>query len=174
MSGSVVIDIATPMRQWADILPNAEDLVRGAAAAAWTASGGDTSAVVEISVVMADDATVRALNREHRGKDKPTNVLSFPIGAEGSPESGSGDGREAAPVMLGDVVLACETVTAEAAAQGKSVADHLRHLVVHGVLHLSGHDHEDDAAAERMERLETRILADLGVNDPYEYGDVAE
>ncbi len=109
---------------------------------------------------------VRTLNRDHRGKDKPTNVLSFPIGNAG--------GVDAAPTMLGDVVLACETVMAEAAAQGKSVADHLRHLVVHGVLHLTGHDHEDDAEAERMERLETRVLADLGVGDPYQYGDVAE
>jgi len=165
MSASIDIDIAAPMRQWMDVLPDAEELVRSAATAAWQAGGGDPSAAVEVSVVLADDATVRALNRDHRGKDKPTNVLSFPIG---------GDGGPAAPMMLGDVVLACETVTAEAAAQGKSVADHLRHLVVHGVLHLAGHDHEDDAAAERMERLETRILADLGVGDPYEYGDVAE
>ena len=84
------------------------------------------------------------------------------------------DGPDTVPAMLGDVVLACETVMAEAAAQGKSVADHLRHLVVHGVLHLAGYDHEEDAAAERMEQLETRILADLGVGDPYQYGDVAE
>lgn len=170
MGVSIDIDIAAPMRQWTDILPDAEGLVRSAVTAAWQASGGDASAAVEVSVVLADDATVRALNREHRGKDKPTNVLSFPIGAEGGP----GGGPDAAPTMLGDVVLACETVTAEAAAQGKSMADHLRHLVVHGVLHLAGYDHEDDAAAEKMERLETRILADLGVGDPYQYGDVAE
>jgi len=166
MSNTVAIDIATPMRQWTDLLPDVEDLVRSAATAAWRASGDGTAAAVEISVVLADDAMVRTLNRDHRGKDKPTNVLSFPIGTAG--------GVDAAPTMLGDVVLACETVMAEAAAQGKSVADHLRHLVVHGVLHLTGHDHEDDAEAERMERLETRILADLGVGDPYQYGDVAE
>jgi len=165
MSASIDIDIAVPMRQWMDVLPDAEDLVRDAVAAAWRAGGGDPSAAVEVSVVLADDAAVRTLNRDHRGKDRPTNVLSFPIGSAGG---------AAVPMMLGDVVLACETVTAEAAAQGKSVADHLRHLVVHGVLHLAGHDHEDDAAAERMERLETRILADLGVGDPYQYGDVAE
>jgi probable rRNA maturation factor len=166
MSNTVAIDIATPMRQWTDLLPDVEDLVRSAATAAWRASGDGTAAAVEISVVLADDAMVRTLNRDHRGKDKPTNVLSFPIGNAG--------GVDAAPTMLGDVVLACETVMAEAAAQGKSVADHLRHLVVHGVLHLTGHDHEDDAEAERMERLETRVLADLGVGDPYQYGDVAE
>lgn len=166
MSEPVVIDIAAPMRQWAEILPNVEGLVRAAATAAWRFGGSNSSEPVEISVLLADDAAVRTLNRDHRGQDKPTNVLSFPIGA--------GDGPDAAPTMLGDVVLACETVVAEAAAQGKSVADHLRHLVVHGVLHLAGHDHEEDAAAERMERLETRILADLGVGDPYQYGDVAE
>lgn len=166
MSASIDVDIAVPMRQWMDILPDAGDLVRSAVTAAWRAGGGDASAAVEVSVVLADDATVRALNHEHRGNDKPTNVLSFPIGGAGGPD--------AAPTMLGDVVLACETVTAEAAAQGKSVADHLRHLVVHGVLHLAGYDHEDDAEAEKMERLETRILADLGVGDPYQYGDVAE
>ncbi len=166
MSDTVAIDIATPMRQWTDILPDVEDLVRSAATAAWRASGGGTAAAVEISVVLADDAMVRTLNRDHRGKDSPTNVLSFPIGPAGS--------MDAVPTMLGDVVLACETVIAEAAAQGKPVADHLRHLVVHGVLHLAGYDHEDDAEAERMERLETQILADLGVGDPYQYGDVAE
>lgn len=170
MSASIVIDIAAPMRQWMDTLPDAEALVRGAVTAAWQASGGNSSSAVEISVVLADDATVRTLNRDHRGKDKPTNVLAFPIGDAGGP----GGGSNAAPIMLGDVVLACETVTTEAAAQGKSLADHLRHLVVHGVLHLAGYDHEDDAAAEEMERLETRILADLGVGDPYQYGDVAE
>lgn len=169
MSAPIDIDVAAPMRQWMDILPDAEGLVRSAVTAAWHAGGGDPDTAVEVSVVLADDATVRALNRDHRGKDTPTNVLSFPIGG-----AGVAAGGPAAPLMLGDVVLACETVTAEAAAQGKTVADHLRHLVVHGVLHLAGHDHEDDAAAERMERLETRILADLGVGDPYQYGDVAE
>jgi probable rRNA maturation factor len=169
MSDTIDIDIATPMRQWMDILPDVEDLVRSAATAAWRACDGGTAAAVEISVVLADDAMVRTLNRDHRGKDRPTNVLSFPIAT-----AGTAGGADAVPTMLGDVVLACETVIAEAAAQGKSVADHLRHLVVHGVLHLAGHDHEDDAEAERMERLETRILADLGVGDPYQYGDVAE
>ena len=92
--------------------------------------------------------------------DAPTNVLSFPAAASAPPAPG-------APLLLGDVVLAFETVAAEAAAQGKPLADHLAHLVVHGVLHLLGFDHEADAEAERMEALETRLLAGLGIADPY-------
>ncbi|HEX7970330.1 MAG TPA: rRNA maturation RNase YbeY, partial [Stellaceae bacterium] len=102
---------------------------------------------------------VRALNRQWRGKDVPTNVLSFPaLGATPPP---------GAPRLLGDVVLAFETVAAEAAAQDKPLADHLRHLVIHGVLHLLGFDHESDADAQRMEASEIAILAGLGVPDPY-------
>jgi probable rRNA maturation factor len=101
---------------------------------------------------------VRALNRRWRGRDSATNVLSFPSG-----ETGAG-GRA---VLLGDVVLAYETVAREAAAQGKTLADHLAHLVAHGVLHLLGFDHAEDAEARRMESLERRVLARLGVADPY-------
>ncbi len=86
-------------------------------------------------------------------------MLSFPAGA--APDL-------SAPALLGDVVLGCETIAAEARAQGKSMADHVRHMMVHGVLHLLGYDHEDDAAAEAMERLETEVLAGLGVADPYD------
>jgi len=105
----------------------------------------------ELSIVLADDALVRTLNRDWRAKDKPTNVLAFP---------------NAAP-LLGDVVLAFETCAAEAAAQGKPLADHLSHLVVHGVLHLAGHDHGHAREARIMEDLERRILAAAGIPDPY-------
>nr|WP_245593605.1 rRNA maturation RNase YbeY [Azospirillum halopraeferens] len=116
----------------------------------------------ELSVVLADDALVHRLNREYRGKDKPTNVLSFALTEAEGP-----DPDPAAPTLLGDVVLARETVEREAAAQGKSAADHLVHLVVHGTLHLLGYDHEEDAQAEAMERLEVTVLAGLGIADPY-------
>ncbi|CDO37304.1 rRNA maturation RNase YbeY [Novosphingobium sp. KN65.2] len=118
------------------------------------------------SILFTSDAEVHVLNREWREKDKPTNVLSFPmlerdqvldLTAEGPPE------------MLGDIALAFETCAREAAEKGVSVADHATHLVVHGLLHLAGHDHEiSDADAEAMEALETKALAQLGIADPYD------
>ena len=104
-----------------------------------------------LCIVLANDRLQRRLNRDFRGTDKPTNVLSFASAPEG----------------LGDVVLALETVTREARTQGKSLADHVAHLVVHGVLHLMGYDHETGREAARMERLEARILDGLGIADPY-------
>jgi probable rRNA maturation factor len=111
-----------------------------------------------VSLVLAGDAAVRALNRRWRGRDSATNVLSFASGEAG------GAGRT---VLLGDVVLAFETVAREAAEQGKPLADHFAHLVAHGVLHLLGYDHVKAAEARRMEALERRVLAGLGVGDPY-------
>jgi len=106
-----------------------------------------------LNVALASDAAVRKLNAQHRRKDKPTNVLSYPSG-------------EAA--FLGDIVLARQTVLREAREQKKSPADHLVHLVVHGTLHLLGYDHEtNEKDAERMEALERRVLAKLGIADPY-------
>jgi probable rRNA maturation factor len=108
--------------------------------------------------VLADDASLRALNRSYRGKDAATNVLSFPF----QPAPGGCAVRH-----LGDVVLAAETVRKEAAEQGIPPAHHLQHLVVHGLLHLLGFDHDTDARAEAMERLEAQILVTLGIADPY-------
>ncbi|WP_439573412.1 rRNA maturation RNase YbeY [Phreatobacter sp.] len=109
----------------------------------------------ELSVALADDVTLRRLNRDYRGKDKPTNVLSFP-GPGGA--------------MLGDVVMALETLLAEAREEGIAPDHHLAHLTVHGLLHLLGHDHETEAEALAMEALETAILASLGIADPHETG----
>lgn len=119
-------------------------------------------AVAGACIAFTSDAEVQALNKRYRAKDKPTNVLSFPAPPlhSGVPEAGE-------PHHLGDVVLAAETVAAEAQALAVPVADHVQHLVVHGVLHLIGHDHRTDAEAEAMEALETRLLATLGVADPY-------
>jgi probable rRNA maturation factor len=161
----IALDIAEPCAQWRRRRPDIDalcaDSVRAALAAAPALPRG-----AELSLVLADDATVRELNRAWRGMDRPTNVLSFPA-QELTPGGPPPDAPPDAPWPLGDVVLACETVAGEAAAQGKDFADHLRHLVVHGVLHLLGHEHEDNAEAERMEGLERRILAGLGVADPY-------
>lgn len=112
----------------------------------------------ELAVVLADDTTVRALNRRWRDIDAPTNVLSFPA-------SRPGGGRS--PALLGDIVIAFETTAREAAAENKPFTHHLAHLVVHGFLHLLGYDHQSDAAADAMEGLERRILAGLDVPDPY-------
>jgi len=112
----------------------------------------------EASIVLGDDALLRALNRTYRGKDRPTNVLSFPF----QPPPGAEQDR-----CLGDVVLAVETVAREAGEQGIAPVHHLQHLVVHGLLHLLGFDHENDAQAEAMECLEVQILSALGIADPH-------
>lgn len=113
----------------------------------------------EISVVLSDDEHIRELNKHHRGMDKPTNVLSFPAART---KTATG-----APRMLGDIVLAFETVEREATEESKPLENHLSHLVVHGVLHLLGYDHEDDEEAEMMEARERQILSKLGIPDPY-------
>jgi len=112
----------------------------------------------ELSLLFTDDATMRKLNKTYRGKDKPTNVLSFPatVAARGAESS-----------LLGDVILAAETVRAEAALAEKPLEDHMLHLIIHGFLHLLGYDHESAADAEKMEQLERVALKSLGKNDPY-------
>ena len=162
---AMVIDVAAPCALWQQAQPDAAALVEAAARAALAGSGIDLSAEAELAVVLADDATVRALNHRWRGQDAPTNVLSF---ASGDLSAGP------QPQLLGDVVLAFETVAREAAAQHKTLADHLRHLTVHGVLHLLGFDHVVEAEAERMEALERRILAGLGIADPYAAAETAD
>ena len=135
-----------------------EALVRRAIGAALDVLGEDASAS-ELSLVFTDDKAIRALNAQWRAQDKATNVLSFPAFdmAPGYP----------VPPVLGDIVIAHETVEREAALELKPFDHHLTHLVVHGFLHLLGYDHEIDEEAEEMEALETRILASLGVDDPY-------
>jgi probable rRNA maturation factor len=110
----------------------------------------------EVSLLFCDDARIKELNRQFRGQDKPTNVLSFP----------GPDPLESAH-FLGDIAIAYETVAREAEEQGKSLEHHCRHMIVHGFLHLLGHDHEDDEEAEFMEATEIHILARLGVENPY-------
>lgn len=112
----------------------------------------------ELSIVLADDAQIRSINAEWRSKDKPTNVLSFPA----APAA-----QIARSPLLGDIILARETIALEAAEGGQSFEDHLSHLVIHGLLHLFGYDHETESEAVVMEALETRILATLGIADPY-------
>ena len=110
----------------------------------------------ETSVALIGDLEIRRLNVQWRGKDTATNVLSFPTAPGPATER-----------HLGDIVIAYETVAREAATERKSFTDHLAHLSAHGYLHLVGHDHEEDAEAERMEQLEREILASMGIDDPY-------
>ena len=117
----------------------------------------------ELAVIaFADDAAVQALNARYRGKDQPTNVLSFPAGESAGPAP-----EPDQPWPLGDIVLARETVFQEAISQGIDFSDHTTHLIIHGVLHLFGYDHIVDREAEEMEALEVEILADLGISSPY-------
>lgn len=118
------------------------------------------------SLLFTTDAEIHALNREWRDRDKPTNVLSFPMLERG--DLVHLDPDEGPPEMLGDIALAYETCAREAADKGVPLAHHASHLIVHGLLHLAGHDHETgDAQAEEMEALEVKVLALLGIADPY-------
>jgi probable rRNA maturation factor len=146
---SVTIDVVTQSEHWS-AHPDAEDVVRRAIAKAAVFEGKPG----EVAVLLTDDAAIRVMNATWRGIDKPTNVLSFPAGDGGTPH-------------LGDIAIAFETVAREAAQENKAFSDHLAHLSIHGYLHLIGFDHETDREAERMEHLETRILASLGIADPY-------
>jgi probable rRNA maturation factor len=145
-----MIDVVVDEPAWRASEPDAEDLARSAAAAALALEGKSASVVI----LLSGDDRLAGLNAAFRGKPGPTNVLSFPAAA-------FGEGR------LGDVALAYGVCRREATAQGKPLADHLRHLAAHGVLHLLGYDHESDAEAEAMEAREREILARLGVPDPY-------
>jgi probable rRNA maturation factor len=154
-TSEIALDLRAPA--WADALPDIEMVCRRAVEAAREIARLPAG---EISLVLADDAFIRALNRDHRGKDRATDVLSFPQMDESGADLGS-------PALLGDVVVAYETAARDAEAAGVTLADHLSHLIVHGVLHLAGHDHEDDAEAGVMEGLEREALGTLGIADPY-------
>jgi probable rRNA maturation factor len=149
-----VIEVEIEDEAWTAALPDAVAVVERAATVALGAVEGD------VVVLLTDDAAVHDLNLRFRDRDRPTNVLSFPAAESAAPH-------------LGDLVLALGVCSAEAAAQGKSLADHLTHLTVHGVLHLLGRDHVDAVEAEAMEAEERTLLASLGVADPYRPHDPA-
>jgi probable rRNA maturation factor len=160
-TGSRSLEIAVSLHDagWLDACADLESRARAVVSA--VLHHLEIGGPLEISLVFTDDAEQRALNRAWRDKDRPTNVLSFPnMDHEGTTAAGL-------PLLLGDVVLARETVAREAREQGKSTADHTAHLLVHGTLHLLGYDHEEAAAASEMEALERAILAGLGIADPY-------
>lgn len=143
---------------WRLAVPDIDTVCRDAAAAALSVAGW-RGGECEISILLTDDARLRDLNRDWRGQDEPTNVLAFPCG-DNAAMSGQ-------PCLLGDVALAYQTVLSEAVRDGVRFCDHLCHLVVHGVLHLLGEDHQTSAEARRMERMEVSALRRLGIGDPY-------
>jgi probable rRNA maturation factor len=153
------VDILVESPLWARVPDVSQSVMRAAeAVGAHHETGPAIRPADEICVMLIDDAAIAALNRRWRGQNGPTNVLSFPA----PPGLAIGP-----PRFLGDIALAFETVDREAMAEGKPFEDHLAHLVVHGLLHLLGHDHLGEGEAQRMEALETRILASIGVADPY-------
>jgi probable rRNA maturation factor len=160
-SGKLEIHVAVASRAWTRKLRTAAACARRAATAAIIGAAGGSRNTMEISILLATDHALRRLNHDFRGIDKPTNVLSF---LAHSPDDEQIPG---APVLLGDVAVAYGVSEREARGAGKSFAAHLSHLVVHGVLHLLGYDHQRDRDALKMEKLETKILAGLGITDPY-------
>ena len=148
-----MIEIEIEEAAWTEALPDAAALARGAALAAGGLGGGGS-----IAILLTDDEAVRQLSARFRARDVATNVLSFPAAA-------NVEGH------LGDIALAFGVCAREAAEQDKALADHLRHLVIHGVLHLLGYDHQAEDPARRMEAIERDLLAALGVADPYAEGD---
>lgn len=151
----LTIEAAVECPQW-EKLPNIDGLLAESLQAVLNETGEDVREDAEVSFLFCDDARIRELNRQFRGKDQPTNVLSFP-GPEPLDEA----------QFLGDIALAYETIAREAREQGKSLEHHCRHMIVHGFLHLLGYDHEESVEAEEMEATEIRILQALGVEDPY-------
>jgi probable rRNA maturation factor len=158
-----LVEVVVEDPRWSEA--GVEAVAERAAAAALTAAGRDPE-LHEIGLLACDDARIAALNAEFRGKPTPTNVLSWPAYPGQAPEEPPGLPGEG-PLFLGDLALAYDTCLREAEAAGVPLADHVAHLVVHGVLHLLGHDHGDDAEAEAMEDLESKVLARLGVANPY-------
>lgn len=150
---AVETDVVVESALWS-ACPDADATVRRAIDAAALAAGRTGT----VAVMLTDDPSIRIMNQQWRGIDKPTNVLSFPAGWPSD---------DAGIIHLGDIAIAYETTAAESAAENKTFADHLAHLAIHGYLHLAGFDHETDDEAVRMEQLETRILAGLGIADPY-------
>lgn len=153
------IDVILDDSAWDEAVPDAVTVCRRAIEAAARAVGLPAPSA-GVAILLTGDDHMRALNAEFRGKDAPTNVLSFPASEDIQPEG-------SVSIHLGDIAIARETVAREAAEAGKTAADHLAHMAIHGFLHLLGYDHRGDDDAREMEALERRILAGLDIADPY-------
>lgn len=181
-SPELTVDLAVPLPAGGQLSVDISVLCEAATAIDWSAAMHDAlsallgdedasgalpaAADLELSLRVSTDEDVRALNRTWRGQDKPTNILSFAaLDEDDAPPHWPG-----APLVLGDLVIAWPTLAREAAALDQPTAAYARHLLIHGLLHLLGHDHQSDAEAEAMEALEARLLARLGLPDPYAAG----
>lgn len=156
MSGHLDIDLSIMSNDWEGALPEVASLAQRAARVTWASKKLEYA--VEVSLVLSDDANVQRLNAEHRGRNRTTNVLSFPMQERMEPDG---------PLHLGDIVLSYEMVAHEAARDRKSMDSHLSHLVVHGFLHLLGHRHSNELEAAEMEGIEIAIMSSLGYPNPY-------
>lgn len=154
------IDLAVAIEEsrWLDAIPDLEALCAEVVEHVLGDAENVPAAPLEVACVFVNDATIRDLNAQYRGKDAPTNVLSFASEDELLPGM---------PAVLGDVILSLETICREALEQGKPLRAHATHMMVHGLLHLLGFDHENDEEAEEMEALEITLLSDLGLPNPY-------
>ena len=156
--GDLDIDVAVNCSLWDDAVPDAAALARTAAEAAWRAARAGTGGqATEASIVLADDAFVQTLNRDYRDRDKPTNVLSFPV--DDPPGITTG--------ILGDILVCPAVLRREVAGSETPLAAHWAHMVVHGVLHLCGYDHQSECDAGVMEGLESDVLQGFGFTNPY-------
>jgi probable rRNA maturation factor len=154
----MLIDITIEFAAWSKV-PGLENLIKTSARAAVSGREEEFKNRAELSILLTSDEAIRQLNSNFRGQDKPTNVLSF---------GGETETVSTVPsFLLGDVVLSYQTIAKEAQQQGKSFDDHVSHLIVHGVLHLLGYDHDNDELAHKMERVEIKILKGIGVENPY-------
>ncbi|MGD9538986.1 MAG: rRNA maturation RNase YbeY [Alphaproteobacteria bacterium] len=163
----VTIEIRLAHPAWRSALPELGRRARRAARAALAlARPLPAGRRAELALMFVDEVAMTALNREWRGKDRPTNVLAF--AAQEAAGARAPAPPEAGPLLLGDVVLSYETIAREAEAASKPLADHLSHLIIHGVLHLLGYDHQRPREARAMETLEVQALKTLGIDNPYE------
>ncbi len=168
MSSPLILDIEIQCESWRQSVVALDGVCARAADAVIAATGG-VAPGTEVSLMLCDDDFIQDLNHRYRDKDAATNVLAFPLDEVSTPVA-----RDGPPVLLGDIIIAHGTVVREASAAGRAIDHHLCHMVVHGMLHLLGFDHDADTAAVEMETMETRILATLGVPDPYARNDLAE
>ena len=174
MKNNIEIDFDLKDQRWAECLPDYQGVSRQVVSIVLSEVGfSDLFDQIEVSVILTNDAEVQELNNSHRGYDKPTNVLSFPAHDISPKNFAEIKNTSSDFVMLGDIVFGYETVLMEARAQGKEVAKHYAHLLVHSILHLLGYIHENDAEALEMEALEVRLLSKMSIESPYELKETA-